>query len=53
MSATKKKRKESPYDKLRQKTVDTFDEMFRYSNTFTSSYGSALYQTFTKLLRLL
>jgi len=29
MSAAKQKRKESPYDKLRQKTVDTLDEMFR------------------------
>ncbi|XP_078379446.1 origin recognition complex subunit 3-like isoform X2 [Oculina patagonica] len=29
MSAAKQKRKESPYDKLRQKTVDTLDEIFR------------------------
>ncbi|KAJ7392656.1 Origin recognition complex subunit 3 [Desmophyllum pertusum] len=29
MTAAKQKRKESPYDKLRQKTVDTLDEMFR------------------------
>lgn len=29
MSAAKQKKKESPYDKLRQKTIDAMDEMFR------------------------
>ena len=29
MSAAKQKRKDSPYDRLRKRTVDSLDEMFR------------------------
>ena len=29
MNAAKQKKKESPYDNLRKKTIDAMDEMFR------------------------